>query len=82
MLSPRQELLRLLATISRLEDEGALPLGASVSALDLAADFTTNLMDIGFMPPDVGDGVDDIIRRGLAAGALIPGPEEVVNKSR
>ena len=71
-------LLRLLATISRLEDEGALPPGASVSALDLAAELTTNLMDIGFMPPDLGDGVDDVIRRGLAAGgALIPGPEGV-----
>jgi hypothetical protein len=71
-------LLRLLATISRLEDEGALPSGASVSALDLAADFTTNLMDLGFMPPDLGDGVDDVIRRGLAAdGVLIAGPEGV-----
>ena len=67
-------LLRLLATISRLEDEGALPSGASVSVLDLAADLTTNLMEIGFMPPDLGDGVDEIIRRGLAAGgAIIPG---------
>ena len=64
-------LLRLLTAISRLEDEGALPSGASVSVLDLAVDLTTNLMEIGFMPPDLGDGVDDIIRRGLAAGGVI-----------
>ena len=71
-------LLRLLTTVSRLEDGGALPAGASVSVLDLAADLTTNLMDIGFLPPDLGDGVDDIIRRGLAAGGtIIPGQEGV-----
>ena len=64
-------LLRLLTTISRLEDEGALPSGVAVSVLDLAADLTTNLMEIGFLPPDLGDGVDDIIRRGLAAGGVI-----------
>jgi hypothetical protein len=71
-------LLRLLTTISRLEDEGALPSGASVSALDLAADLTTNLMEIGFMPPDLGDGVDDIIRRGLAAGGAVIAAREGV----
>ena len=71
-------LLRLLTTISRLEDEGALPAGASVSVLDLAADLTTNLMEIGFMPPDLGDGVDDIIRRGLAAGGTIIAGQEGV----
>jgi hypothetical protein len=71
-------LLRLLATITRLEDEGALPSGASASVLDLAVDLTTNLMEIGFMPLDLGDGVDDIIRRGLAAGGVImPGPDGV-----
>ena len=71
-------LLRLLTTIGRLEDEGALPAGASVSVLDLAVDLTTNLMEIGFMPADLGDGVDDIIRRGLAAGgAIIAGPDGV-----
>jgi len=71
-------LLRLLTTISRLEDEGALPSGASVSVLDLAADLTTNLMEIGFMPPDLGDGVDEAIRRGLVAGgAIISGLEGV-----
>jgi hypothetical protein len=71
-------LLRLLTTISRLEDEGALPSGVSVSVLDLAADLTTNLMEIGFMPLDLGDGVDDIIRHGLAAGgAIIAGSDGV-----
>jgi hypothetical protein len=70
-------LLRLLTTISRLEDEGALS-GVSVAVLDLAADLTTNLMEIGFMPLDLGDGVDDIIRHGLAAGgAIIAGPDGV-----
>jgi hypothetical protein len=68
-------LLRLLTTISHLEEGGALPSGAAVSALDLAADLTTNLMDIGFLPTDLGDGLDDIIRGELAAdGTVIVGP--------
>jgi hypothetical protein len=62
-------LLGLLATISALEDEGALPSGTSISALDLAVDLTANLIDIGFLPPDLGDGVDAIIRGGLAAAS-------------
>jgi hypothetical protein len=62
-------LLGLLATIGGFEDEGALPPGTSISALDLAVDVTANLIDIGFLPPDPGGGVDAIIRGGLAAAS-------------
>jgi hypothetical protein len=64
-------LLRLLATISGLEDEGALPPGTSISSLDLAADLTATLIDIGFLPPDLGDGIDAIIRGGLVAALIL-----------
>jgi hypothetical protein len=53
-------LLRLLATISTLEDQGALPPGTSISALDLAADVTANLIEIGFLPRDRRDGTEAI----------------------
>jgi hypothetical protein len=49
-------LLRLLATISTLEDQGALLPGTSISALDLAADVTANLIEIGFLPRERRDG--------------------------
>ena len=58
-------LLRLLATLSGLEDEGALPPGTSISALDLAADLTANLIEIGFLPRDRGDGMDVTLRDEL-----------------
>lgn len=53
-------LLRLLATISTLEDQGALSPGTSISVLDLAADVTANLIEIGFLPRDRRDGAEAI----------------------
>jgi hypothetical protein len=60
-------LLRLLATISTLEDQGAVSPGTSISALDLAADVTANLIEIGFLPRDRRDGAEAIDAVSLLA---------------
>ena len=64
-----RSLARLLATMSGLDDEGALPPGTFISALGHATDLTATLIATGCLRRDLGEGVEAIILSGLAAAS-------------